>query len=109
MYPARKTSVGKPSLLACSPSASAAAAEKYCKWHLQIQERADNFWHESHKTLGGAQIINSNSTKRRFETAAEAKNERLLLPPGRPAEERVNKKEEECLGRKKHEGEIDFQ
>ena len=28
------------------------------------EREADNFWHESHKTLRGEQIINSNSTKK---------------------------------------------
>ena len=41
---------------------------------------ADNFWHESHKTLRGEQIINSNSTKKM--AAAE--------PPPPPSAHRAN-------------------
>lgn len=34
------------------------------------EREADNFWHESHKTLRGEQIINSNSTKKMAAAAA---------------------------------------
>ena len=41
-----------------------ADTEKEKEESSEKEREADNFWHESHKTLRGEQIINSNSTKK---------------------------------------------
>ena len=40
------------------------SSEKEREREREREREADNFWHESHKTLRGEQIINSNSTKK---------------------------------------------